>query len=148
MEFNSPWIILVRKHGCHDVTRKRPIRYSVISLELSLHFRRSQVCPNCGTKFPTCIVSGRPLMDYQFWMCGTCKHRAYEQEISTLNHCPLCHAPIWFLMLLVWLSLTNEANIYSTPHKWIVLLAHADWSARKWLAKYYLPPSIERRAKL
>jgi len=54
----------------------------------------SQVCPNCDAKFPTCIVSGRPLMDYQFWMCGTCKHRAYEQEISTLNHCPLCHAPI------------------------------------------------------
>ncbi|CAH3191381.1 unnamed protein product [Porites evermanni] len=54
----------------------------------------SQVCPNCDTKFPTCIVSGRPLMDYQFWMCGTCKHRAYEQEISALNHCPLCHAPV------------------------------------------------------
>ena len=55
---------------------------------------RSQVCPNCDTKFPTCIVTGRPLMDYQFWMCATCKHRAYEHEISTLNHCPLCHAPI------------------------------------------------------
>ncbi|KAJ7388527.1 WD repeat-containing protein 35 [Desmophyllum pertusum] len=54
----------------------------------------SQVCPNCDTKFPTCIVTGRPLMDYQFWMCGTCKHRAYEQEINALNHCPLCHAPI------------------------------------------------------
>ena len=93
-EVYSPWIVLVRKHGCHDVTWKRPIRYSIISLKLSLHFRRSQVCPNCDTKFPTCIVSGRPLMDYQFWMCGTCKHRAYEQEISTLNHCPLCHAPI------------------------------------------------------
>ncbi|KAM7428718.1 WD repeat-containing protein 35 [Porites harrisoni] len=54
----------------------------------------SQVCPNCDIKFPTCIVSGRPLMDYQFWMCSTCKHRAYEQEISALNHCPLCHAPV------------------------------------------------------
>lgn len=54
----------------------------------------SQICPNCDTKFPTCIVTGRPIMDYQFWMCGTCKHRAYEQEISALNHCPLCHAQI------------------------------------------------------
>lgn len=54
----------------------------------------SQVCPNCDIKFPTCIVSGRPLLEYQFWMCGTCKHRAYEQEINALNHCPLCHAPI------------------------------------------------------
>lgn len=63
--------------------------------DFSLHLPRSQVCPNCDTKFPTCIVTGRPLMDYQFWMCGTCKHRAYEQEINKLNHCPLCHAPIW-----------------------------------------------------
>ena len=62
-------------------------------------FHRTQVCPNCDTKFPTCIVSGRPLMDYQFWMCGTCKHRAYEQEISALNHCPLCHAPVWLLKI-------------------------------------------------
>lgn len=61
----------------------------------SLYPPRSQACPNCDTKFPTCIVTGRPLMDYRFWMCGTCKHRAYEQEINALNHCPLCHAPVW-----------------------------------------------------
>ncbi|XP_031567757.1 WD repeat-containing protein 35-like isoform X2 [Actinia tenebrosa] len=54
----------------------------------------SQVCPNCDTKFPTCVVTGRPLMDYQFWMCSTCKHRAYEQEIASLNFCPLCHSAI------------------------------------------------------
>ena len=24
-------------------------------------------------------------------------------------------------------------------HKWIVLLAHADWLARRWLPKYYSP---------
>ncbi|XP_070533961.1 WD repeat-containing protein 35-like isoform X2 [Ptychodera flava] len=52
------------------------------------------VCPSCDTKFPTCIVTGRPLMDYQFWMCSTCKHRAYENEISALNNCPLCHSSI------------------------------------------------------
>ncbi|XP_048590308.1 WD repeat-containing protein 35-like isoform X2 [Nematostella vectensis] len=54
----------------------------------------SQTCPNCDTKFPTCIVTGRPLLDYQFWMCMTCKHRAYEQEIASLNFCPLCHSAI------------------------------------------------------
>ena len=34
------------------------------------------------------------------------------------------------------------------PRKWIVLLACADWLARRWLAKYYSPSSIELRAKL
>eukprot|EP00057_Strongylocentrotus_purpuratus_P012812 XP_011667286.1 PREDICTED: WD repeat-containing protein 35 isoform X1 [Strongylocentrotus purpuratus] len=52
------------------------------------------VCVNCDTKFPTCIVTGRPLLDYQFWMCSTCKHRAYENDIRTMSTCPLCHAEI------------------------------------------------------
>lgn len=56
--------------------------------------RRSKRCPRCETQFPTCVVTGRPLMDYQFWMCSTCKHRAYEQEIRSLANCPLCHTAI------------------------------------------------------
>lgn len=48
-------------------------------------------CPSCDTKFSACIVSGRPLLEYQFWMCRVCKHRAYEEEISSYNACPLCH---------------------------------------------------------
>uniref|UniRef100_A0A7E4V0B2 WD_REPEATS_REGION domain-containing protein n=1 Tax=Panagrellus redivivus TaxID=6233 RepID=A0A7E4V0B2_PANRE len=56
----------------------------------------SIVCPNpsCNTRFPTCIVSGRPLLDYQFWLCPSCKHRAYEQEIQAYRYCPLCHFEI------------------------------------------------------
>lgn len=54
----------------------------------------SKRCPRCETQFPTCIVTGRPLMDYQFWMCSTCKHRAYEQEIRSLANCPLCHTSV------------------------------------------------------
>ena len=27
------------------------------------------------------------------------------------------------------------------PHKWIVLFARADWLPRRWLSKYYSPPS-------
>ena len=54
------------------------------------------VCPNpsCDTRFPVCIVSGRPLFDYQFWLCPSCKHRAYEQEIQSYKFCPLCHYEI------------------------------------------------------
>uniref|UniRef100_A0A915PI34 WD repeat-containing protein 35 n=1 Tax=Setaria digitata TaxID=48799 RepID=A0A915PI34_9BILA len=50
-----------------------------------------QICPSCDMKFPTCIVTGRPLHDYQFWLCPTCKHHAYQSEISSLKFCPLCH---------------------------------------------------------
>ncbi|XP_062892582.1 WD repeat-containing protein 35 isoform X2 [Mobula hypostoma] len=45
-------------------------------------------------KLPTCIVTGRPIADYQFWMCGICKHCAHEQDISNYNFCPLCHNPV------------------------------------------------------
>ena len=56
---------------------------------------RSTTCPNCETKFPTCIVTGQPLFDYQFWMCTVCKHRAYEKDITDKVTCPLCHTRIW-----------------------------------------------------
>ncbi|XP_053382408.1 WD repeat-containing protein 35-like isoform X3 [Mercenaria mercenaria] len=54
----------------------------------------SNACPSCDTKFPTCIVTGKPLMEYQFWMCSACKHRAYESEIAQRQTCPLCHTPV------------------------------------------------------
>uniref|UniRef100_A0A3Q3JR91 WD repeat-containing protein 35 n=1 Tax=Monopterus albus TaxID=43700 RepID=A0A3Q3JR91_MONAL len=45
-------------------------------------------------KLPTCIVTGLPIQEYQFWMCSVCKHCALEKEISKYNCCPLCHSPI------------------------------------------------------
>nr|XP_006001165.1 PREDICTED: WD repeat-containing protein 35 isoform X1 [Latimeria chalumnae] len=45
-------------------------------------------------KLPTCIVTGRTITEYQFWMCTICKHCAHEQEISNLNFCPLCHSSV------------------------------------------------------
>ncbi|GAB1603121.1 repeat-containing 35-like isoform X2 [Argonauta hians] len=53
----------------------------------------SSICPSCDIKYPTCIVSGRIIMDYHYWMCNSCKHRAYESEIVQRQTCPLCHAP-------------------------------------------------------
>ncbi|CAH8432453.1 unnamed protein product [Schistosoma rodhaini] len=46
------------------------------------------------TKIPICVVTGQPITDYQFWMCPTCKHCAYENEITKLHNCPLCHFPV------------------------------------------------------
>ncbi|KAM6980330.1 WD repeat-containing protein 35 [Aplochiton taeniatus] len=45
-------------------------------------------------KIPTCIVTGRTISEYQFWMCSVCKHCALEQEISKFNFCPLCHSSL------------------------------------------------------
>ena len=53
------------------------------------------VCPSCNTKFQTCIVTGRPIMDTgSTWTCNECKHSALEQDITMKSHCPLCHAVI------------------------------------------------------
>ncbi|MBN3313719.1 WDR35 protein, partial [Atractosteus spatula] len=45
-------------------------------------------------KLPTCIVTGRPISEYQFWMCSVCKHCALEQEITNHSFCPLCHSSL------------------------------------------------------
>merc|ERR1719428_255248 len=45
----------------------------------------STSCPSCDQKFGSCIVSSRVLIEYSFWQCEVCKHRAYEEEISSLN---------------------------------------------------------------
>ncbi|KAJ4459772.1 putative WD40 repeat protein [Paratrimastix pyriformis] len=54
-------------------------------------------CGSCRTAFPACVASGRSLIERDrgrgIYMCPTCKHRAYEVEI-TGNCCPLCHSPI------------------------------------------------------
>ncbi|XP_072266186.1 WD repeat-containing protein 35 [Pyxicephalus adspersus] len=43
-------------------------------------------------KFPTCIASGRPITEYQFWMCSVCKHGVQDREIAAYSFCPLCHS--------------------------------------------------------
>ncbi|XP_071111924.1 WD repeat-containing protein 35-like isoform X1 [Haliotis cracherodii] len=54
----------------------------------------STSCPSCDTKFPTCIVTGRPIMEYEYWLCSSCKHRAIQTEISQKSTCPLCHVKV------------------------------------------------------
>ena len=40
----------------------------------------------------------------------------------------------------------NNINYY-IPHKWIVLFAHTDWLAQRWLAKYYSLLSSQSKTK-
>uniref|UniRef100_H2ZPD4 WD repeat-containing protein 35 n=1 Tax=Ciona savignyi TaxID=51511 RepID=H2ZPD4_CIOSA len=41
-----------------------------------------------------CLVTGRPILEYQFWTCSTCKRSAMSQEMGTRLSCPLCHSRI------------------------------------------------------
>uniref|UniRef100_A0A9J7XKM3 WD repeat domain 35 n=1 Tax=Cyprinus carpio carpio TaxID=630221 RepID=A0A9J7XKM3_CYPCA len=56
--------------------------------------RQSQRDSLTDGALPTCIVTGRVISEYQFWMCSVCKHCAVEQEITQHSFCPLCHSPV------------------------------------------------------
>ena len=53
-------------------------------------------CSECGSNFPACIVSGRPIMEKSYVQCMNCKHKAIEAELQRLRlkTCPLCHSVI------------------------------------------------------
>ncbi|KAI8908538.1 hypothetical protein EDD86DRAFT_191622, partial [Gorgonomyces haynaldii] len=58
-------------------------------------------CHQCKMVFPTCIASGRPIVESIHFMCQTCKHRALESEIANFRCCPLVRkmilVPHWTL---------------------------------------------------
>ena len=49
-----------------------------------------------------------------------------------------------FVQSSIFRAIRNNTYI---PHKWIVLFARSDWLTRRWLAKYYSPPSSWRERK-
>lgn len=52
-------------------------------------------CTECGTNFPACVVSGKPLLEpHLSIMCKACKHRFYDAEVRGLRNCALCHTPL------------------------------------------------------
>ncbi|KAI4490168.1 hypothetical protein M0802_010893 [Mischocyttarus mexicanus] len=57
------------------------------------------ICPNCMTRFPACIVSGKSLMDLSnAWICTVCRHHvATERDVVNINACPLCHSTITYM---------------------------------------------------
>ncbi|XP_046828988.1 WD repeat-containing protein 35 [Vespa crabro] len=57
------------------------------------------VCPNCMSRFPACIISGKPLMDLSnAWICTVCRHHvATERDVVNINACPLCHSTITYM---------------------------------------------------
>lgn len=53
-------------------------------------------CGACGSNFPACIASGRPIHEKIYVQCKSCKHKAIEDELIRMRakNCPLCHAPL------------------------------------------------------
>ncbi|UJR15120.1 hypothetical protein I4U23_002085 [Adineta vaga] len=51
-------------------------------------------CPSCDWRFPPCIVTGRPIIEYAFWICPACKHRALENEMAHVDICAFCHSSV------------------------------------------------------
>ncbi|CAF1146787.1 unnamed protein product [Rotaria sordida] len=47
-------------------------------------------CLNC----PSCIASGKPIIEYAFWIRPACKHQGLESEMACLDVCPFCHSSV------------------------------------------------------
>ena len=49
-------------------------------------------CLETGTPYHACTKTGRAVLDGRTLQCTTCRHHAFEAELSRDdNHCPLCH---------------------------------------------------------
>jgi len=55
-------------------------------------------CKRCGSNFQPCIVSGKSILQKDYYTCKACKHKMIESEIynEKINYCPLCHVVIDF----------------------------------------------------
>ena len=53
-------------------------------------------CFECGSNFPACMASGKPIMEKIYVQCKNCKHKGIEAELQRLRlkYCPMCHAVI------------------------------------------------------
>lgn len=56
-------------------------------------------CPNCATKFPPCVVTGKSIMDLSgAWICSVCRHYAIsERDVRNISACPLCHSAVTYM---------------------------------------------------
>jgi WD repeat-containing protein 35 len=38
-------------------------------------------CRGCGSNFPACVVSGKPIVSRNYYRCKACRHKMYESEV-------------------------------------------------------------------
>jgi len=53
-------------------------------------------CGNCGSTFPACVASGRPIIEFnqRLYKCKGCSHQSFEQALRGFTTCPLCHTSL------------------------------------------------------
>ena len=53
-------------------------------------------CGNCGTTFPACVASGRPIIEFnqRLYKCKGCSHQSFEHALRGFTTCPLCHTSL------------------------------------------------------
>jgi WD repeat-containing protein 35 len=57
------------------------------------------VCGSCGTGYASCIVTGRPIIDFECFTCTGCKHKAIETEIRGMANCPLVYTGLFLITI-------------------------------------------------
>ena len=65
----------------------------------------------------------------------------YDHFISLMKDGPFCFSLPFRIMVVI--MIIADISIYHTS----VLFACVDWLARRWLAKFYSPPSRQRKTK-
>ncbi|XP_032285942.1 WD repeat-containing protein 35 isoform X6 [Phoca vitulina] len=61
-------------------------------------------------KLPTCVATGSPITEYQFWMCSVCKHCVLAQEITSSER---WHLALLFILCRKLGSIYND-KVYTT----------------------------------
>lgn len=56
-------------------------------------YKWSKQCENdqCNARYPVCVATGRPIFNWSFWVCPSCKHKADSRHSDGIQWCPLCH---------------------------------------------------------
>jgi WD repeat-containing protein 35 len=79
------------KHAPQDPSS---VNYECFSCGYQLLKDWNSECPECGIAIPVCVATGRAILDSRYYQCRVCKHRAYEHELRSCHHCPLCHSAL------------------------------------------------------
>jgi WD repeat-containing protein 35 len=89
----------IKLESLKSLTETQRKQYEELSLQI---FRKHRPVGESGTEsiewsstFTKCsVVTGRPVLELEYWICLRCAHRAGVQEIGSFMTCPLCHTPL------------------------------------------------------
>ncbi|XP_030776542.1 WD repeat-containing protein 35-like isoform X2 [Rhinopithecus roxellana] len=92
----------IKLESLESLSSEQKQQYEDLALEIfTKHAPKDNRKPQLGSlmeggegKLPTCVATGSPITEDQFWMCSVCKHGVLAQEISHYSFCPLCHSPV------------------------------------------------------